>query len=378
MRLKCLYLKIRLELEIIRRVISKTQNILESSGNKYLQEGYLEKNSTSESKEFINQSDSKNAFYWFLENSYIQLAKKSEKIHFPIIEIKILIETLLSYIPENEDIENWTEFDVDFTQALGIIKAYENFLLAFKDKFAYDKKVLMSFSPSKNLSSGEKGLYDLFSVLNDLNYRIENNIHTDYSIFNKREKVTDNLLILLDEADLGFHPEWKKKYVNIIQQIIPFIFKNKSIQIIITTHDPLTLSDFPNNNIVYLFKNNSITEILDSDSKRRPTKTFGANISDLLADSFFVNDGLIGDFAKNKIEDTIKWINKNVELNNRNKESFEKELEYNKKVISIIDEPVVKIKLSEMISELEDKNDFQMQILDDEIKFLTNKRDKLK
>ena len=60
------------------------------------------------------------------------------------------------------------------------------------------------------------------------------------------------------------------------------------------------------------------------------------------------------------------------------KESFEKELEYNKKVISIIDEPVVKIKLSEMISELEDKNDFQMQILDDEIKFLTNKRDKLK
>ena len=236
----------------------------------------------------------------------------------------------------------------------------------------------MSFSPSKNLSSGEKGLYDLFSVLNDLNYRIENNIHTDYSIFNKREKVTDNLLILLDEADLGFHPEWKKKYVNIIQQIIPFIFKNKSIQIIITTHDPLTLSDFPNNNIVYLFKNNSITEILDSDSKRRPTKTFGANISDLLADSFFVNDGLIGDFAKNKIEDTIKWINKNVELNNRNKESFEKELEYNKKVISIIDEPVVKIKLSEMISELEDKNDFQMQILDDEIKFLTNKRDKLK
>ena len=289
-----------------------------------------------------------------------------------------MIETLLSYIPENEDIENWTEFDVDFTQALGIIKAYENFLLAFKDKFAYDKKVLMSFSPSKNLSSGEKGLYDLFSVLNDLNYRIENNIHTDYSIFNKREKVTDNLLILLDEADLGFHPEWKKKYVNIIQQIIPFIFKNKSIQIIITTHDPLTLSDFPNNNIVYLFKNNSITEILDSDSKRRPTKTFGANISDLLADSFFVNDGLIGDFAKNKIEDTIKWINKNVELNNRNKESFEKELEYNKKVISIIDEPVVKIKLSEMISELEDKNDFQMQILDDEIKFLTNKRDKLK
>jgi predicted ATPase len=370
--------KIKLELEIISRVILKTQNILESSGNKYLEEGHLENNYTIKNKEFINQPNTKDAFYWFLENSFIQLKQKNDKIRFPFIEIKTLIETLLSYIPESENIENWTEFDVNFKQALEIIKAYENFLLAFKDKFAYDKKVLMSFSPSKNLSSGEKGLYDLFSVLNDLNYKTENNIHKNYSIFSKRKKTSDNLLILLDEADLGFHPEWKKKYVNIIQQVIPFIFKNKNIQIIITTHDPLTLSDFPNNNIVYLFKNNKRTEILDYDSKQRPTKTFGANISDLLADSFFVNDGLIGDFAKSKIENTIKWINNNVEPKSRNKDSFEKELEYHKKAISIIDEPVVKIKLSEMISELEDKDDFQWQILSDEIKFLTDKRDKLK
>ena len=234
------------------------------------------------------------------------------------------------------------------------------------------------FRPSKNLSSGEKGLYDLFSVLNDLNYRIEKNIHKDYSIFNKKEKVSNNLLILLDEADLGFHPEWKKKYVNIIQKVIPFIFKNKNIQIIITTHDPLTLSDFPNNNIVYLFKNNQKTEVLDYDSKQRPTKTFGANISDLLADSFFVDNGLIGDFAKIKIEETIKWINKNNDPKNRDKDLFLKEIKYHKQIISIIDESIVKIKLSEMISELENINDFQKQILNDEIEFLTNKRDKLK
>lgn len=370
--------RIKLELEIISRVILKIQNILESSGNKYLKEGYIKNDYTEKSKEFLNQPNTKEAFYWFLENSYIEFSKKSKKIHFPINEIKNLIETLLSFLPETKNIENWTEFNVDFTQALETIKAYENFLLAFKNNFAYDKKVLISFNPSKNLSSGEKGLYDLFSVLNDFNYRIENNIHTDYGIFNKREKVTDNLLILLDEADLGFHPEWKKKYVNIIQQIIPFIFKDKSIQIIITTHDPLTLSDFPNNNIIYLSNNQNRTEILDYDSKYRPTKTFGANISDLLAESFFVNDGLIGDFAKEKIEKTIEWINNNKESKNRNTDTFSKELEYHKRVISIIDEPVIKIKLSEMISELEDSNDFQKQILDDEIRFLTEKKLKLK
>lgn len=370
--------RIKLELEIISRIILKTQNILERSGNKYLQEGYINDGKTTDSKEFKEAPDSKNAFYWFLENSYIQLSKESDKILFPIKEIKNLIETILSYLPENKDIDNWTEFNVNFSQALEINKAYESFLLAFRDNFAYDKKVLMSFSPSRNLSSGEKGLYDLFSVLNDFNFRAENKIHEDYSIFNKRKKLSDNFLLLLDEADLGFHPEWKKRYINIIQQVIPFIFKDRNIQIIITTHDPLTLSDIPNNNIVYLYKTtNGKTELLEQLSKQRPTKTFGANISDLLADSFFVNDGLIGDFAKEKIEKTIEWINNNKESKNRNADTFSKELDYHKKVILIIDEPVVKIKLSEMISELEDANNFQRQVLDDEIRFLTEKRDKL-
>ena len=45
----------------------------------------------------------------------------------------------------------------------------------------------------------------------------------------------------------------------------------------------------------YLDKNGNSSFIVDS--KRRSQKSFGANITDLLADSFFVNDGLIGDFA---------------------------------------------------------------------------------
>jgi predicted ATP-binding protein involved in virulence len=369
--------KIRLELEIIKRVISKTQNILESSGNKYLEEGFINENRTKDYEEFKNAINAKEAFYWFLENAFIQLSKNSKKIFFPVEEIKNLLETTLSYIPDDEEIENWTEFDVNFSQALDIINAYENFLISFKNNFSYDKKILMTFSPSENISSGEKGLYDLFSVLHDYNYRIENNIHVDFSIFNKNEKTSNDFLILLDEADLGFHPDWKKKYVNIIQKVIPKIFKDKNIQIIITTHDPLTLSDIPNNNIVYLKKENQITKVLDFDDVQRPTKTFGANISDLLADSFFVNEGLIGDFAKEKIEKTIKWINDNKESKDRNTDTFSIELDYHKRVISIIDEPIVKIKLSEMISELEDSNDFQKQILNDEIKFLTEKRDKL-
>lgn len=368
--------KTRLELTILEDVIKKIQNILENSGNKYLQEGVIANDYTIKSDEYLNQPSSKDAFYWFLGNSFIQISKDS-KIYLPVREIKNLIEIILSYLPDNEEIEDWTEFSVNLPGALDILSAYEEFILAFKDHFTFDKGVLMTFKPDINLSSGEKGLYDLFSVLNNLNFRFEKKIHTDYHIFYKREEVSDSFLILLDEADLGFHPEWKKKYVNVIQQIIPFIFKEKNIQIILTTHDPLTLSDIPNINITYLQKDGSNTKVLNIDDPQRPVKTFGANITDLLADSFFVKEGLIGDFAKGKIQETIDWINNCKERRLSNQDRFQHELIYYKKIISLIDEHITKIKLSEMLSELEPTNDFQKSIIDEEIKYLQQRRKNL-
>lgn len=297
--------KIRLELEVLKRIISKIQNILESSGNKYLKEGFLNNDYTTQSIEFKSQNNSKNAFYWFLENSYIQVNKKSKKIQFPKKEIINLIETLHKYLPEAEEIDNWSELNIKSEYALEILNVYEKFLIAFKNDFVYDKKILLKFKPFVNLSSGEKGMYDLFSVLNDLSNRINDDIHVEYGMFYKKQKIGENLLILLDEGDLGFHPEWKKKYMISIQQLIPFIFKDKRIQIIITTHDPLTLSDFPNKNVIYLKRNDKKTVLIDNED----LKSFGANVTDLLADSFFVGEGLIGDFSKNKIQNVIDYIN---------------------------------------------------------------------
>jgi predicted ATP-binding protein involved in virulence len=362
-------------LEILKRVIVKTQNILESSGNKYLQEGFLKNNYTVQSPEFKNQANSKDAFYWFLENAYIQLTPKSVKIRFPIKEIKNLLETLTAHLPESKEIENWTEFNVGFTGALKILKAYEIYLVAFTKNFAYDRKVLLNFKPFVNLSSGEKGLYNIFSVLHDLNHRMKYGLHTNYNVFSKRKKSSANFLILLDEGDLGFHPEWKKKYITIIQQVIPYIFKDKNIQIIITTHDPLTLSDFPRNNITYLKKNGESTYICDNGN----VKSFGANISDLLRDSFFLKDGLIGNFAKGKIERTIKELNYWLELKAGDKriEASQEETDNVKKIISIIDEPLIQQKLIEMYNTVFDSSsslEKEISSLEQRLKFLRSQK----
>lgn len=91
-------------------------------------------------------------------------------------------------------------------------------------------------------------------------------------------------------------------------------------------------------NSVFLDKNVGGKTIISKNKKR----TFGANISDLLADSFFVENGLIGEFANDKINKTISWL--------RNVEEVI-DAEYHKRIIEKIDEPIIQRKLAQMYSE---------------------------
>ena len=132
-------------------------------------------------------------------------------------------------------------------------------------------------------------------------------------------------------------------------------------------------------NIVYLKKNSNdgFTEVLNSSKK--PRKSFGANITDLLSDSFFIDDGLIEDFAKEKINKTLNWLRikgnefyndpKKFEVNDNVEYSeLENSNDYNKKIIEMIDEPLVKFQLNEMYMEFVEDNEF----IDKEIERLKN------
>lgn len=115
------------------------------------------------------------------------------------------------------------------------------------------------------------------------------------------------MIFLLDEPELGFHPLWKKKFVNCIIKVLPLFFEHKQIQIILSTHDPLTLSDFPISNTIFLNKmEGNCLKIAEANI---PKQTFGSNINELLVNSFFLKDELIGDFAREKIEEVILQLN---------------------------------------------------------------------
>jgi predicted ATP-binding protein involved in virulence len=174
------------------------------------------------------------------------------------------------------------------------------------------------------LSSGESLLLNIFGHLTNFFFtkQIENNF----------------LFILIDEGELGLHPQWQKEYLKNLIDVLPQIFEGKTIQIILTSHSPFLVSDLPKENIIFLEKEQG-TGLCKVSDLRNHAQTFGQNIHTLFADSFFMEGGLIGEFAKNKIQEALNWLN---EVDN--KENATK----HKKIIDMLGEPIIKQKLLDM------------------------------
>jgi len=137
------------------------------------------------------------------------------------------------------------------------------------------------------LSHGEKYLIGIFlNILESIN-------------------IEKNNFIFLDEPDLSFHPKWQKEYIKFLVSLLKNF--NNPINIIFTTHSPFLLSDMPKQNIIFLDKDeNRNCQVLTNDEVLEKKQTFGANIHTLLSDSFFMEDGLMGEFAKGKITEIKK------------------------------------------------------------------------
>lgn len=119
--------------------------------------------------------------------------------------------------------------------------------------------------------------------------------------------------------------------VNLIASFLSKI-QNRTFHIIIASHAPFILSDLPNQNVIFLKKGQQVQVNID---------TFGANIHTLLSHGFFMKDGLMGEFAKEKINTAITYLNQ--------KQLSEKEIEYCENIISITGEPILKRQLQKML-----------------------------
>lgn len=122
-----------------------------------------------------------------------------------------------------------------------------------------------------------------------------------------------NVLLLIDEVDLGLHPEWQRKWVSDILPIIAKVVrgeqsskpKERIVQVIIATHSPIILSDIFAKDIIYL------GEEWEGENTRI---TFGQNIYSLFKESFFLKD-VQGEFSLTFIKELIEVLDELKENN---------------------------------------------------------------
>ncbi|MCH4895853.1 hypothetical protein E0494_03980 [Marinilabiliaceae bacterium JC040] len=157
----------------------------------------------------------------------------------------------------------------------------------------------------ERLSSGEKQkIYAISSLI----YHLVN-LDSVTEEINYGDELSEKLIkyryinFIFDEIELYYHPELQRTFIkDLLDRISLVEFKHiRGINCIFITHSPFILSDIPLSNIL----------ILDSEGisiNEKVVNTFGANIHDLLKNSFFLHNGAMGEFAKEKIKETIDFI----------------------------------------------------------------------
>lgn len=149
------------------------------------------------------------------------------------------------------------------------------------------------------LSAGEleylNFLSRIYASINEVIIDHEQKLHVQ-----TKPQTYNNIILLLDEPENSFHPEWQRLFLSNLLHFLNKTTPHHTFQIIVASHSPIIISDFPKDNIIFLDKNekDGTCKVVESISR---DNTFGANIHTLYRNSFFIDGLPIGEFAKKKI-----------------------------------------------------------------------------
>ncbi|MDX4061350.1 AAA family ATPase [Aliarcobacter skirrowii] len=280
-----------------------------------------------------------------LDSEYIsERFKKFKELKEEKCKFEVLCDKNNSVPNLKDRMFDWDIFKFDISN---ISEDEINYLLALSSTDIFGIDIIDKNDKKFNgLSFGEQQLLKVLNII--------------YFLANTKD--IEKLLIFLDEIDIGFHPEWQKKVIKYILQLTK-IMNNKEFHLLVSAHSPFILSDIPNQNIIFLNKNEEGN--CKNVTNETTIGTFGANIHTLLSHGFFMKDGLMGEFAKDKIDLAIKYLNQKI--------LTEDELNYCDNIISIIGEPIIKRELQRM---LDSKRLSEIEVIKKQIAELQQELDK--
>lgn len=245
------------------------------------------------------------------KNSYLYRGERyyTDFIHF-IFQKR---EELLKHLRVEVSVRDYYGADMgDFPFYVAIDEA--EWFGEFLQKYRYTCNPHYYLNFSWGLSSGENNLLGLFTSL----YYIfekdyankKNGMCKIYNLDKMGKRITcETILLVMDEADLTYHPDWQRRFISVITAFLQEIYPPeccKEIQILLSTHSPLLLGDMPHHNVIYLTTNEKNGESKVENSG--VIETFGQNIHLILRDSFFLKKGTIGEFAGKKIQEIVDGL----------------------------------------------------------------------
>jgi hypothetical protein len=201
--------------------------------------------------------------------------------------------------------------------------------------------------PLNQLSSGERQFIYLTSTLlyhaMNLNSIPKNGTRVRYNKLN----------FILDEVEICFHPEYQRRFVKKLRDLLVRVELNKSfdINVLITTHSPFILSDIPKDNILCMDKGKVCEGVLK--------QTFCSNVYDLLNNQFFMSQ-FVGDIATEKLDNLVHKINELSEKYNANPIS-EKTIKRLRNNIDMIGDDFIRMKLLEQLKALTEDDPLKVE-----------------
>jgi predicted ATP-dependent endonuclease of OLD family len=181
----------------------------------------------------------------------------SSKERFKIYEKRFAsVYTLFNADAQLNSLSSWA-MNLDYRSGgseLSVIKNTLNYFLeGFKFHSIDKKNKTILFSEGKNLLKLESlsdGYQNMAAWVGDLLFRLTETFN-DY-----KSPLKARGLLLIDEIDLHLHPKWQRKLLDFINTKLP------NMQVIATTHSPLTAQQAGENELFALKKEKGVVELI--------------------------------------------------------------------------------------------------------------------
>jgi hypothetical protein len=240
--------------------------------------------------EYLVNTVSPQDFEEFGMSTSLMRRKNAAGLHaFPdqIIFIRQLKESIDSlnfeYCTEGSRSRNVEYFTFDYNSK-GAKRFVSEYTELFGDAELFDIDWL-------GISSGHKAYLNIFASLHQ---ELKSTRH-------------EELVLCIDEGDLYLHPKWQVEFFDKLINALPSLYSGK-VQLILTSHSPFLLSDLPRQNITILDPEIGGAAM---NGVELESNTFGGNLYDLYAESFFLGEKRTSDFAYKKIKSMIEKVEGN-------------------------------------------------------------------